>query len=127
MDNLDVYRVSRNLCAKHAREYYRRRRWQRIRRIATQLVVIGLLSVLIGGLLGWMSALAVRAVWQPVPVCAGDIVTAYADEPLRCDVVPPQRLDVILPPVEQSIEECHDMGGRPRPTSSALICEAVDY
>lgn len=44
---------------------------------------------------------------DPVQPCPGTTVTVAVDEPVGCDVIPPQRLDV----TGATRQECADMGG----------------
>jgi hypothetical protein len=60
-----------------------------------------------------------------VPPCEGKVVVVWADE-LDCDVVPPQRLDVVV--INEA--ECLDMGGRIDwrvKVKRSLYCVDVDY
>ena len=52
--------------------------------------------------------------------CTGAVVTVRGDDPIGCDVTPPQRLDVL----EVSRLECDDMGGT---FVAPDTCERVDY
>ena len=57
--------------------------------------------------------------------CVGSVVTVHGDDPVGCDLTPPQRLDI----TGITIAECDDMGGEPialTPTAP-VVCEGVSY
>lgn len=67
------------------------------------------------------------------PVCDGDVVVVDFYELPDCDVVPPQRLDVVMSSytVDPALE-CDRMSGALRPItdgplSGGWVCEGVDY
>ena len=52
--------------------------------------------------------------------CESPVVTVWRDDPIGCDVTPPQRLDVI----DVSRADCDDMGGT---YVAPATCRGVDY
>lgn len=76
------------------------------------------LTVLLGG--------CVASHTSPAPVdarppCVGDVVTMWDDQPLTCDVSPPQTLVVLG--LTGGEPACDDLGG----TWVYEACEGVDY
>jgi hypothetical protein len=67
------------------------------------------------------------------PVCPGSVVTVGLDDVVPCDVVPPQRLDVVIGRwYPDPALTCDDLGGILRPVivgdpSSDWVCEGADY
>lgn len=69
------------------------------------------------------------------PSCVGTVVVAEWDDPLDCDVSPPQRLDIAYPgsdgiEQEQFQERCDGSGGTLTWEGGAdgmFVCHGVDY
>ena len=64
------------------------------------------------------------------PVCSTDVVVAYGDEPIPCNVNPPTLLVVVLDDnVGDTQGECDDMGGRTMYDEriDRFYCIGVDY
>lgn len=67
------------------------------------------------------------------PACSGPVVTVFEGTYPRCDVAPPQRLDVRLNPALHASfaamrAACDQMGGGDLTWSEPdLVCEGVDY
>ena len=57
--------------------------------------------------------------------CAGLVVTVHRDDPVGCDLRPPQRLTV----TDVTATECAQMGGRSIPyvIPPLVLCTDVDY
>lgn len=67
------------------------------------------------------------------PACKGAVVTIADGQETVCDVVHGQRLDVVMPLVDSSIERCDHMGGELIADQVSLAiatiatCEGVDH
>ena len=69
------------------------------------------------------------------PACKGDVITIKSfGARIKCDVRPPQRIDVVRPYVNDALwregfgQDCNDHGGTTRYESELLaVCEGIDY
>lgn len=79
--------------------------------------IIAAVVVLVGGGCGHTH--------QTASSCAGSVITLVGDEPLTCDVKPPQRIDIL----DVTIDDCDQMGGEYvlRSSDGRYACEGVDY